>query len=84
MQCGMHGISGRPRTMTSPDFSNWRGRGSPRQGFATSGAGFDTSPYDPATLILTAITPWGVVLLASAAPAWRATRIDPVDALRSE
>jgi putative ABC transport system permease protein len=45
---------------------------------------FDVSPNDPATFLaavgLLAVT----ALLAGGIPAWRATRIDPVSALRQE
>ena len=45
---------------------------------------FDTSPYDPTALLATAATLVGVALLASLIPAWRAARVDPVQALRAE
>jgi predicted permease len=45
---------------------------------------FDTSPYDPAILTATAVILSVVALMASLVPAWRATRVDPVVALRSE
>ncbi len=49
-------------------------------------AGFliGTSPLDPLTLVLVAIAIGMVVTVASLAPARRASRIDPVVALRSE
>jgi putative ABC transport system permease protein len=45
---------------------------------------FDLKPTDPATYaaVLLAVAP--VILIAAAIPAWRATRIDPLTALREE
>jgi predicted permease len=40
------------------------------------------SPWDPATFVFAPLTLTVVVLLASAIPAWRASRIDPVRALK--
>jgi predicted permease len=45
---------------------------------------FGVRPYDPATLLLTLTFLAGIALLGSYAPARRATRIEPVVALRSE
>ena len=51
---------------------------------------FSTDPMarwaypDPATYLAVAGLLTGIALLASAAPAWRATRVDPVVALRTE
>ena len=42
------------------------------------------SPFDPATFIAVAGCLAAVALAASLAPAWRATRVDPVIALKSE
>jgi putative ABC transport system permease protein len=45
---------------------------------------FNTSPYDPVVLAATAVTLSVVALLASLVPAWRATRVQPVIALRAD
>jgi predicted permease len=45
---------------------------------------FDISATDPSTFALTALTLTGVAVLACTMPALRATRIDPVIALRSD
>jgi putative ABC transport system permease protein len=44
----------------------------------------DVAPDDPATFAFVAITLPAIALLASAVPAWRATRVDPIVALKSE
>jgi predicted permease len=49
-----------------------------------SGMLYDVAPTDVATLGLVALTLILVALLASAVPAWRASEIDPVQALREE
>jgi ABC-type antimicrobial peptide transport system permease subunit len=45
---------------------------------------FEVSPTDPVTLGVVSITLVGLAGAASVAPAVRATRVDPVEALRSE
>ena len=45
---------------------------------------FDTSPRSPAIFALVAAVLLLVALLASVVPAWRASRVDPIEALRSE
>jgi ABC-type antimicrobial peptide transport system permease subunit len=53
-------------------------------GFAMRGMLFGTSPADPLTLGSVVALLAVVTLTATALPAWRASRIDPVVALRSE
>jgi putative ABC transport system permease protein len=45
---------------------------------------YDVSPADPRVLAVAALTLSAVSALASLVPAIRATRVDPIDALRSE
>ena len=45
---------------------------------------FGVGPSDPVTLAVVACTLVAVAALASAIPAWRASRIDPLEALRAE
>ena len=45
---------------------------------------FQTSPREPASLVLSAVVLLGATILASAAPALRAGRVDPVEALRAD
>ena len=42
------------------------------------------APNDPATFLFVAVTLPAIALLASAVPAWRATRVDPIVALKTE
>jgi putative ABC transport system permease protein len=49
-----------------------------------SGALFDVSATDPATLITVTAILFGVALVACWLPARRAARIDPVEAIRAE
>lgn len=53
-------------------------------GFTMGSMLFGTSPADPATLSGVAAMLAAVALVATALPAWRASRIDPVTALRAE
>jgi putative ABC transport system permease protein len=45
---------------------------------------FETSPYDPITLATITIVLGAIAVLACLLPAYRATRINPIDALRAE
>jgi ABC-type antimicrobial peptide transport system permease subunit len=45
---------------------------------------FGVSRLDPATYLAVAALLGGVALVACAAPAWRALRVDPATSLRSE
>jgi putative ABC transport system permease protein len=45
---------------------------------------FEVSPTDLVTFVAVSLCLFGVALVASIVPAWRASRIDPVTALRSE
>jgi len=45
---------------------------------------FDVSPYDPAVMALVSTWLLATALLAALVPSWRATRIDPVTALRAD
>ena len=45
---------------------------------------FETTPTDPLTLVLVGAAFVGAGIVACAGPAWRATTVDPMQALRSE
>jgi predicted permease len=45
---------------------------------------FGTKPFDPAVFALVSVTLLLVAALACALPAWRASRLDPIQALRTE
>jgi len=45
---------------------------------------YGVRPADPATLVAVALLLTGIALLACGVPAWRATRVDPIAALRYE
>jgi ABC-type antimicrobial peptide transport system permease subunit len=45
---------------------------------------FEVQPLDPITMIAAAVLLGGVALVAGWLPAWRASRVDPVNALRYE
>jgi ABC-type lipoprotein release transport system permease subunit len=45
---------------------------------------YDTEPLDPAVFGIVALTLTLVAALACLIPAWRASRLDPAEALRSE
>jgi putative ABC transport system permease protein len=45
---------------------------------------YEVAPADPVTFLFVAITLPAIALLASAVPAWRAKRVDPIVALKTE
>ena len=45
---------------------------------------FGLKPTDPSTYAMVLLSIAGIAILAAAAPAWRAARIDPMVALREE
>jgi ABC-type lipoprotein release transport system permease subunit len=45
---------------------------------------YGTSPFDPAVFVLVAVMLLLVAAFACALPAWRASRLDPMQALRTE
>jgi putative ABC transport system permease protein len=53
-------------------------------GRALSGLLFSVAPSDPLTIAFSCLVLGGVALLAAAVPAWRASRMDPITALRAD
>ena len=53
-------------------------------GHAIAALLYETSPYDPRVLVGVALLLCGCAAAASFAPGWRASRIDPVTALRAQ
>jgi ABC-type antimicrobial peptide transport system permease subunit len=45
---------------------------------------YDVAPHDPLTFVAVALGLASIALLATMVPAWRATLIDPIGALRAE
>lgn len=45
---------------------------------------YETSPRDPVVLVVASVTLLLVAMIASAIPAWRASRVDPLSAMRAE
>ena len=45
---------------------------------------FDVSPLDPATYVLVSLTLFAATALACYVPAVRASRVDPIGALRAD
>jgi ABC-type lipoprotein release transport system permease subunit len=45
---------------------------------------YGVEPSDPVTFAMVATTLLGVAILASLLPAWRASRVDPVEVLNAE
>jgi ABC-type antimicrobial peptide transport system permease subunit len=45
---------------------------------------YGVAPRDPGTFLAVTTILGAIALVASAVPAWRASRVDPLEALRSE
>jgi putative ABC transport system permease protein len=45
---------------------------------------YDISPRDPATMLAVSLALLGTAVIAAVVPAWRASRVDPVSALRAD
>jgi ABC-type antimicrobial peptide transport system permease subunit len=45
---------------------------------------FGISPFDPITFVVVAVVLAGVAMMANAVPAGRASRVDPIIALRAD
>ena len=45
---------------------------------------FDTKPTDPVTFLVVAVAFLAAAAIACLGPAWRATKVDPMLALRAE
>jgi ABC-type lipoprotein release transport system permease subunit len=71
----------RRETFSAPDIPDWQAAAVKQ---VLSGLVFGVTPGDPASFALAAILLAAVIVAASAVPAWRASRVDPLEALRAE